>query len=175
MNYCPICGSPVTLGQKTVKENGIKVHLKCKANPSIPHQSQSADSFAGFWDRLGSRLIDGFIIAIPLGILGTVLNQVLKTNILEYTLISFVDVDFILTTIYWVFVAWMIGTSTQSIGMKTRKIKLVSLGDEKAGFIRVYIRDWFNTLTLGLGNLCILFHPERKSVADIIFKTKVTY
>ncbi len=175
MKYCPMCGGPLKFGQKTVKEDGGKVHLSCKLDPTTTQYSETKYIFPGFWDRFGARFNDGLILGIPLLIVGYTLKKLTGSNILETKLISFIDIEFIIDTFYWGFVCWMIATKTQSWGMKFKKIQMRSHGDEKVRFFRVWVRDWFNGLTLGLGNLLILWHPQRRSVADLIFKTKMVY
>lgn len=175
MKYCPMCGGPLKFGQKTVKEDGVKVHLSCKLDPTTTQYSDSKYIFPGFWDRFGARFNDGLILGIPLLIISYTLKKVTGSNILETKLISFIDIEFIIDTLYWGFVCWMIATKTQSWGMRFKKIQLLSLDGKNAGFIRIWVRDWFNGLTLGLGSLLIIWHPQRKSVADLIFKTKMTY
>ena len=175
MKYCPMCGGSLKLGQKTVKEDGVKVHLSCKLDPTTTQYSETKYIFPGFWDRFGARFNDGLIIGIPLLLIGSLLKKTIGSNVLETKFISFVDGEFVIQIFYWGFVYWMIASKTQSLGMKFKKIQMLSHEDKKAGFFRVWIRDWFNSFTLGLGNFLIFFHPQRKSVADLIFKTKLVY
>ena len=175
MKYCPMCGGPIKFGQKTVKDDGVKVHLSCKLDPTTTQYSETKYIFPGFWDRFGARFNDGLIVGIPLLIVGSLLKKTIGSNILETKLVSFVDGEFVIHVLYWGFVCWMISTKTQSWGMRFKKIQMLSHEGENAGFFRIWIREWFNSLTCGLGNLLIIWHPQRKSVADLIFKTKMVY
>ena len=175
MKYCPMCGGPLKFGQKIVKEDGVRVHLSCKLDPSTTQYSETKYIYPGFWDRFGARFNDGLIIGIPLLVISSILKKITGSNFLEIKLISFIDIEFIIDTFYWGFVCWMIAAKTQSWGMRFKKIQLLSLDGKNAGFIRIWVRDWFNGLTLGLGSLLVIWHPQRKSVADLIFKTKMVY
>jgi uncharacterized RDD family membrane protein YckC len=175
MKYCPMCGGPLKFGQKTVKEGGVKVHLSCVLGPTTTQYSETKYIFPGFWDRFGARVNDGLIYAIPLLVISSILKKTTGMDVLKIKLVSFIDIKFVLGLFYWGFVYWMIATKSQSWGMRFKKIQLLSHTNTKAGFPRIWIRDWFNNLTLGLGNLLILWHPQRKSLADLIFKTKMAY
>ena len=126
---------------------------------------------AGFWIRFAALFIDGIIVGIPLGIVGTMFSNNLGVNI--STSILSLLYSLVLPVIW----------NGQTIGKKVLGIRIKKISGEKVGFGTMVMRNIVAGLvygiTLGLAFIVsifmVAFRKDKRSVQDFVAGTYVGY
>jgi uncharacterized RDD family membrane protein YckC len=119
--------------------------------------------YANFWERLFSRVIDEFILAIPMLILVAILNQSSVNKVAALLAQIFVPFPYVVI---------MDSSKYQgTIGKIFLKIRVTDLGGNRLSFKRAtgrYLGRLVVLLTGGLGYLMVAFSEKKQGLHDEI-------
>ena len=141
--------------------------------------SSAALDFAGFWIRLGAKLIDGIIISIPTygamyAAFGTLLPQ--DPDILTSGTYWGINLfSYLLGLLYGWLLTWKYGATW---GKMAVGIKVVTADGGQIGVWRALARvpaEYVSAIVLGLGYLIAAFDAEKRTLHDYICSTRVVY
>lgn len=125
---------------------------------------------AGFWIRLLALILDGLIIGIPLGILGSMVQNSAFALIINLIALAY----YIVLPPYW---------NGYTIGKKIMGIRIVKLYGDKVGIgtmLMRYLVSWLiYAITIGIAAIVsafmVAFRKDKRSIHDLLAKTYVTY
>ncbi|MCP3027134.1 RDD family protein [Halobacillus sp. A5] len=128
---------------------------------------------AGFWNRVGARLIDGIIITVVIGLITLLIYGSFFTD--GYTFLDFLGYAYLII----VPVVWY----GYTIGRKIAGNRIVRMDGRKVGFGTMLLREVVSTIvyviTLGFGAIASLFmigvRDDKRAIHDFIAKTYVTH
>ncbi len=163
-NFCRSCGfniKSITIEPPKTTPPQSNITPPAVA-PAAPLPPQAPVQYAGFWPRLGARLIDsiiivllGFLIGIASAGIGAVFGFLID----------------------WLYYAVMESSYRQgTLGKIALGLKVTDLNGKQISFGRAtarYFADWLNGFTGGLSYLVIAFSSKKQGLHDMIAGTLV--
>lgn len=132
----------------------------------------SSFDYAGFWIRLGARIIDSVILSVLFMVLGKLVPWISQGETPNEIISAFV-VSFLIGVIYY---AVMEGSSMQaSIGKQVFKLKVIDKSGEKLSMSKALLRSI--TKEIGImflvGGLMVGFTDKKRGLHDMVAGTYV--
>ncbi|GGF18407.1 hypothetical protein GCM10010954_16460 [Halobacillus andaensis] len=127
---------------------------------------------AGFWNRLGARIVDGLLLAIPLGLMTILIHgSFFHDGYSPVDLLGYVYA-IVLPVIWYGY----------TVGRKLIGIRIVRMNGQNVGFGTMLLREVVGTLvyivTLGIGLIVSAFmvgmREDKRAIHDFIAGTYVT-
>ncbi len=190
--FCPSCGAPVA----SVPDAGgsaappAAIPGPWSAAPAAPAAAVTTPSYAGFWRRLWSYLIDRFI----LGVLFTPVAFLVILPVAASQSSDWMDTDLpgeaiaavmgaVLTVVFlallasWLYYALMQSSSRQAtLGQMALGLRVTDLEGRRISLGRASGRLFATVLTgmtFGLGYLAVLFTSRKQTLHDLVAGTVV--
>lgn len=168
---CPKCGRSVDMANDTCPHCGYKFK---ELNDYFKKMEKGkfdtvGSKYAGLLKRMIAFLID-FVLVTLICLIFISFGIIMQYNYENYMYIVFIVV------VFWVYKIILEGTLSVTIGKKLTGIQVVTIAEEKIGFVKSLLRNFsmiFNVLTLGIGIIMILFNKKSMALHDIISKTIV--
>lgn len=132
------------------------------------------ENTAGFWIRLGARIIDLIIIGIIIFLFISIFSLNTQSRVVQSFEGLFSLMYYVLLPVIW---------TGYTIGKRALGIRIIKDDGSEVGLIQMIIRDFLTPLLYGvtLGLLAIVsaimigVREDKKSIHDIFAKTKVVY
>jgi uncharacterized RDD family membrane protein YckC len=127
--------------------------------------------YAGFWVRVGAKIIDGIVLSVvgfALAIAGNLVTSHLIARSALQNILSFV-----LNVGY---VTYFIGAYSATPGKMACGLRVVRPDGEKISYARACGRcfaEFVSSLILGIGYLMVIFDEEKRALHDRICDTRV--
>lgn len=148
---CPQCGARI--------RRGVEFCPNCGAEQRGAGEDTE---YAGFLDRLGAAFIDLFIIVIPAGIIGAI--------------VEIPAFEWLVVGIYHLFNAYFIYNWGQTPGKKLLNIQVVDTDGNKPNLTRVVLREIFGKIVsrvLLIGYLWVIWDRRKRGWHDYVAGTFV--
>ncbi len=124
-----------------------------------------AVEYAGFWVRFTAAIIDGLILAIPVGIVNAITGD--KLGGLAGAVLM------------WAYAIYMLNTRQATYGKMALGLKVISTNDEQFNIGKLVLREVvgkvLNVITLYIGFIMIAFTAKKQGLHDMIASTAVVY
>jgi uncharacterized RDD family membrane protein YckC len=127
--------------------------------------------YAGFWIRVGAKIIDGIVLSavgFALGIIGNfIISHVIARSILQNIL------SLVLTIGY---TTYFLGSYGATPGKMACGLRVVRPDSEKISYARACGRcfaEFVSSIILGIGYLMVIFDEEKRALHDRICDTRV--
>ncbi len=140
--------------------------------------------YAGFWIRVGAKLIDGIIQSIinmifyiPVGMITASIGSSEPGDMSVFTgiyLISFV-IQMIVPILYN---TWFVGKYGATPGKMACRLRIIRSDGARVSYRRAFGRvfaEWISAIFLGIGYLMAAFDQEKRALHDHICDTRVVY
>ncbi len=136
-------------------------------------------AYAGFWIRVGAKVIDGVVLWIVGMLITLAMTPVLGTpdpkNIRAVlgTQAVLVVLQMAVATAY---ATWFIGRHGATLGKMATGLKVVAPDGGRVGYGRAcgrYFAEILSSMILGIGYLMVAWDPERRALHDRICNTRV--
>lgn len=174
--FCSRCGSWAPDNQATCSLCGLALQVDnwgvVPARPAtvvVP-----IVSYAGFWRRLTSVLLDSVLLFFPAATMRVLVGLPALPDLLNATPTppSAVAAEMLLDLLY---VAVFVSSRRRAtLGMQVMGLELTDLNGARIGFGRATLR-WIaqilDLITLGIGYLIMLFTPRRQTLHDLVTGT----
>ncbi len=136
-------------------------------------------AYAGFWIRVGAKMIDGVILWIAGFLITLAMTPVLVApdpkNVRAY--LGTQAILFVLQiAVATAYATWFVGRHGATLGKMATGLKVVSPDGGAVGYGRAcgrYFAEILSSLILGIGYLMVAFDPERRGLHDRICNTRV--
>ncbi|MCP3926595.1 MAG: RDD family protein [Desulfobacterales bacterium] len=180
-NNCVECGGAFPKSEMISYENSW-VCRDCK-NIFIQKVKEGVQTdeveYAGFWIRVGAKLIDGILLMIVGGIVGVIMGLFIDTTYDPYSghiapgyyLSQFIQ--FVFGIFYYVY---FVGTHAATPGKMACGLKIISPETGKVSHLRAFGRYWselISALILCIGYIMVAWDSEKKGLHDIMCNTRV--
>ncbi|HEY5560914.1 MAG TPA: RDD family protein [Clostridiaceae bacterium] len=198
--YCKRCGGEnpdegkfcIKCGNALDQEINTNLDLDQNQNTGNPVNNRSygyENIYAGFWLRFVAYMIDGFILAIPIGIIVVIFiigllakvgtsysteylgNEFIYNNIGIF-IIAYILLIFILILIKWIYFAVMESSKNQgTLGKMALGIKVTDLNGERLSFGRAsgrFFSKYISALTCTIGYIMAGFTEKKQALHDMI-------
>lgn len=181
---CVACGKSVS-SDEAVQISGNWVCAACK--PSYVQKIKEgvevsgAFRYAGFWIRVGAKIIDSLIlyaVQLPLQIVSTMFVQPKSEKEALAVLLPAVIVMFLSMAIQFGYYIFFVGKYGATPGKMVCKIKIVRSNGDPLSYGRATGRlfaEMLSGLILGIGYLMVAFDDEKRALHDRICDTRVIY
>lgn len=135
-------------------------------------------NYAGFWNRVGAKLIDGLILGLVGGVLNGAIQAALMTGGGEEMFVAVVSVVLMLLNfgIGIAYVTFLVGKYGATPGKMALGLKIIKPDGEQLSYLQAFGRYWAEMLsgmTLGIGYLMVAFDDESRGLHDRICETRV--
>ncbi len=158
--FCEQCGALLlaegaTTGALGARAPWVPRTADSRGRPYSPGRLEGHWEFASFGQRLGATLIDGVLVLIASGALGTVENTVFGEPFMS--------------PIFGLLYQWAGASFGKTLGKAALGIEVVSHNWGRPGLGRGLIRTFIaivSALTLGLGYLSVLWDDEKRTWHD---------
>jgi uncharacterized RDD family membrane protein YckC len=128
-------------------------------------------AYAGFWIRVGAKIIDGIVLSVVGFILGVagefIISQGMARSVLQNIL------SLVLTIGY---TTYFLGAYSATPGKMACGLRVVRPDGEKISYARAFGRcfaEFVSSLILGIGYLMVIFDEEKRALHDRICDTRV--
>lgn len=140
--------------------------------------SENNKSYAGFWKRVITHLIDAFIIAVPVTmVFGTVIPEVLKTENVEVTSVTVSMPQVIMLVASWVYFAGLESSAWQAtVGKKMLGMQVTDTSGQRIDFIKAtirYLSKFLSSFFFMIGFIMVAFTAKKQGLHDFIAGTVV--
>jgi uncharacterized RDD family membrane protein YckC len=144
--------------------------------------------YAGFWIRVGAKIIDSLIVGGVNFIIGMILGTIFGTSAM------FMDPENgTLSAGYWLFLAtqqligitipacyntYLVGRFGATVGKMACGLKVVTPSGGRVSYPRALGRnfaEWISNIILGIGYIMVAFDSEKRSLHDRICSTRVIH
>ncbi|THB77985.1 MAG: RDD family protein [Desulfobacteraceae bacterium] len=141
--------------------------------------------YAGFWIRVGAKIIDGIIITVVSVIINFLAGMFILPNMMNpdmnpEELGSFMALAMIPAALQWAFnvfyITWFLGKFGATPGKMAFKLKVVTGENTSISYLRAFGRFWAELLSgmiLGIGYLMVAFDSQKRGLHDRICNTRV--
>lgn len=155
-----------------------KAALLDEAEPTSAEQQVQIIETAGFFPRFCAYVLDWFTLYT----VGMLLNSALGWKAPEvvtpqfFTSALFLKIFALDLALSFAYKVFFVASSGATPGKLMMGLRIISTSDERIGFGRAVVRwlgEFVSGLTLGIGYLMVLWHPERRALHDLIAGTKV--
>lgn len=150
-------------------------------------QNGLENDYAGFWRRFGALLIDiilmniisffvGFGVGLVIGVLTAVLFHGDRNMAGMATIMSALISIVCSIVLYWLYEAFLLSMSGQTLGKKALGIRVVTLQGNNLTFLHATGRHFARMLcglTISLGYLMTLFTERKQGLHDLVAQTVV--
>ncbi len=141
-------------------------------------EEKDVRQFAGFWVRVGSVVIDGFIISLVVALIIILFTLVSHAFITAASFLMFIFFGLFFSSIAVtiLYFGWFNADGRQSPGKKIFKLMVVDDSFKPVPLAKSFLRAAvyaFDFLVLGLGHLLILFNKKKPALHDFMAKTYV--
>jgi len=136
-----------------------------------------AMEYAGFWIRVGAKIIDGIIlwvvnmvITLAYGFLATTVSSP------SFAVISSFILFFLQIAIQAAYTTWFLGRYGATLGKMACKIRVVTSEGDSITYLRAFGRNFAEMLSaiiLGIGYIMVAFDSEKRALHDRICDTRV--
>lgn len=135
--------------------------------------------YAGFWIRVGAKLIDGVVLWI-FGFLITLAMTPVTAGQDPKNMRAFLGTQAILIVLQMAFAAsyatWFVGRHGATLGKMATGLKVVAPDGGAVGYGKAcgrYFAEILSSLVLGIGYLMVAFDAEKRALHDRICNTRV--
>ena len=160
MPFCPNCGHEVPEGVAFCPRCGA-AQGGAVATTTVAGVSRFGE-FAGFWTRVGGRLLDAVIVLIAAGLVAAIEYAIYGSPILA----NFVGLGYI----------WYFTAQGQTLGQRALGIRIIDAAGNPPGAARALGRmlaSILSSIPFGLGYLWAAWHPEKRTWHDSLAGTWV--
>ncbi|MCG8633011.1 MAG: RDD family protein [Desulfobacterales bacterium] len=137
--------------------------------------------YAGFWIRLGAKLIDGiilgilnFVISLAFGAL--IFPMAANPEDIQAVMIPSLIMGFFQWAVNIGYATWFVGRFAATPGKMVCGLKVVTAEGDKVTYLRAFGRcfgELVSSLILGIGYLMAAFDSEKRTLHDRICSTRV--
>jgi len=127
--------------------------------------------FAGFWIRVGAKIIDGIILMVAAFVLGFLVNFLIRHaiagTILQQTISIVLSISY---TVYF------LGKYSATPGKMACGLKVVRPDGEKISYARAcgrFFAEFLSSMILCIGYIIVAFDEEKRALHDRICDTRV--
>ena len=127
--------------------------------------------FAGFWIRVGAKIIDGIILMVAAFVLGFLVNFLIRHaiagTILQQTISIVLSISY---TVYF------LGKYSATPGKMACGLKVVRPDGEKINYARAcgrFFAEFLSSMILCIGYIIVAFDEEKRALHDRICDTRV--
>jgi uncharacterized RDD family membrane protein YckC len=127
--------------------------------------------FAGFWIRVGAKIIDGIIITVVGFVLAFLVNFIIRHMVAAAVLQNTIYIA--LTIFYSVY---FLGKYSATPGKMACGLKVVRPDGEKISYGRAcgrFFAEFLSSIILYIGYIIVAFDEERRALHDRICDTRV--
>ncbi len=137
--------------------------------------------YAGFWIRLGAKLIDGIILLIVSFVMNMafgamILPTVTNPEDLQAVMVSTIIMSFLQWGINIAYTTWFVGKFASTPGKMVCGLKVVTPEGEKVTYLRAFARcfgEFLSSIIFCIGYLMAAFDGEKRTLHDRICSTRV--
>jgi uncharacterized RDD family membrane protein YckC len=170
------------LHQEVVEQPAPSQNVQSSSETQGVQSSQM--KYAGFWIRLAAIIIDGFILIIPILIVGFVSGMSMALIGMSESDVEKISSSFLpsvigamLVWVYYVFMTYKYGAT---LGKKAVGVRVVSEKSEKLSIGQVIAREILGRIisggvTLGIGYLMAAFTKRKRGLHDMVASTVVVH
>ncbi len=186
---CSECGK-VFPAEETIGYGNVRVCAACK--PTFLQKLQEGASlnpgelrYAGFWIRVAAKIIDGFIIGVPLAIVFVIMifsishaapGQPPEAGIFPALLPSLMQGGFLF--VQMAYEIFFVGKYGATPGKMACGIKIVSSDGSRIGYGRAtgrFFAEMLSQLACYIGYIIVAFDEQKRALHDHICNTRVIY
>jgi uncharacterized RDD family membrane protein YckC len=127
--------------------------------------------YAGFWIRVGAKIIDGIVLSVVGFALG-IAASLITTNLVARSVVQNIF-SLILSIGY---TTYFLGAYSATPGKMACGLKVVRPDGEKISYARAcgrFFAELVSSLILGIGYLMVIFDQEKRALHDRICDTRV--
>jgi uncharacterized RDD family membrane protein YckC len=127
--------------------------------------------FAGFWIRVGAKIIDAIILTVVGFVLGFLVNFTLRQRVAGVVVQNVLSL--VLSLAYAIY---FLGKHSATPGKMACGLKVVRPDGERITYARAcgrFFAEFLSSITLGIGYILVAFDEERRSLHDRICDTRV--
>ena len=193
----PKVAAKKTAGQKTCSECGksfpedelakFKDDLVCAScKPAFLQKiregvSMGAMVYAGFWIRLGAKIIDGIIIAIVNFVINLAFGAMIIPTVtdpedFQAVMIPVIIMSFLQWAVSFTYTTWFVGKFAATPGKMVCGLKVVTAEGEKVTYLRAFARclgELLSSIIFLIGYIMAAFDSEKRTLHDRICSTRV--
>lgn len=181
---CVACGKSVS-SDEAVQISGNWVCAACK--PSYVQKIKEgvevsgAFRYAGFWIRVGAKIIDGLIlyaVQLPLQIVSTMFVQPKSEKEVLTALVPMAIFFIVSMAIHIAYYVFFVGKYGATPGKMVCKIKIVRADGSAVSYGRATGRlfaEFLSAIILYIGYFMVAFDDEKRALHDRICDTRVIY
>jgi uncharacterized RDD family membrane protein YckC len=128
-------------------------------------------AFAGFWIRVGAKIIDGIILMVVGYVFGFLANFIIRHAIAGALVQNTISI--VLSISYTVY---FLGKYSATPGKMACGLKIVRPDGEKISYARAcgrFFAEFLSSMILGIGYILVAFDEERRALHDRICDTRV--
>ena len=174
LSRCSECGMVYSEGE-LIRFGEALVCAKCK--PLFVQRLREGVAvtgemvYAGFWIRVGAKIIDGIVLSVvgfALGFLGSfVASNAMARSVIQNIFSLVISIGY--TT-------YFLGAYSATPGKMACGLKVVRPDGEKISYARAcgrFFAELVSSLILGIGYLMVIFDAEKRALHDRICDTRV--
>lgn len=139
-------------------------------------QIGSGFEFAGFWIRVGAKIIDGILLRLIGMGLGFVVGLVMKSSDPRSASVAVMCSALLGIAVQVAYEVFFLGKFGATLGKMAVKVKVVRSNGEPITYLRAlgrYFAQILSGLLLGIGYLMVAWDPEKRALHDRICDTRV--
>ncbi len=181
--FCSECGKSFPEDELAKFQNDL-VCASCK--PAFLQKIREGVSmgemiYAGFWIRLGAKIIDGIIIAIVNFVINLAFGAMIIPTVtdpedFQAVMIPVIIMSFLQWAVSFTYTTWFIGKFAATPGKMVCGLKVVTAEGEKVTYLRAFARclgELLSGLILCIGYIMAAFDSEKRTLHDRICSTRV--
>ncbi len=131
--------------------------------------------YAGFWIRVGAKIIDSIITGLVAGVIGIAIGVLLATMNSDPVILAVFN-QIVGMSIGIFYATWFVGKFGATPGKMALGLKIVKPDGEYLTYMQAFGRFWAEMLSgliMGIGYLMVAFDEEKRALHDRICATRV--
>lgn len=136
-----------------------------------------AVEYAGFWIRVGAKIIDWIILSVINMIITAVWGFVAVSSAGTSRAVASMAISYILQiAISAAYTTWFLGKYGATLGKMACKIRVITSEGDNISYLRAFARhfaEWLSGIIIGIGYIMVAFDDEKRALHDRICDTRV--